>query len=123
AGSEARTLSAYLAVELGAASLTCRVKDWRGTELKAQPVSSPSPSGRVEDWRADGRVRWHNSIPFSMGLSPAPVITFPAPATSNPACRFPALGFPADFTPRVMGPIGWERFRVTDERLDSWKTT
>ena len=22
----------------------CRVKDWRGTELKAQPVSSPSPS-------------------------------------------------------------------------------
>src|ERR671923_101390 len=77
---------------------------------------------RVEDWRADGRVRWHNSIPFSMGLSPAPVIPFPPPATSNPACRFPALGFPADFTPRIMGPIGWERFRVTDERLDSWKT-
>src|SRR5258708_21681223 len=33
----------------------------------------------------------------------------PAPASSNPACRFPALGFPVCFTSRVMGPIraGW----------------
>src|SRR5215472_858772 len=27
---------------------------------------------------------------------------FPAPAASNPACRFPALGFPACFASRVM---------------------
>src|SRR6516225_11084513 len=30
---------------------------------------------------------------------------FPAPASSNPACRFPALGFPVCFTSRVMWPI------------------
>jgi hypothetical protein len=34
---------------------------------------------------------------------------FPAPAASNPACRFPALGFPVCFTSRVMRPMraGW----------------
>jgi hypothetical protein len=34
---------------------------------------------------------------------------FPAPASSNPACRFPALGFPVCFTSRVMWPTraGW----------------
>lgn len=105
---------------LGPHSLRSRpILIWSGSAGESHPHALMR---RVEDWRADGRVRWHNSIPFSMGLSPAPVITFPAPATSNPACRFPALGFPADFTPRVMGPIGWERFRVTDERLDSWRT-
>ncbi len=30
---------------------------------------------------------------------------FPAPASSNPACRFPALGFPVCFASRVMWPI------------------
>ena len=47
-----------------------------------------------------------SSTPFGMGLSPTPMITVPVPATSNPACRFPALGFPVDFTSRVMRPIG-----------------
>jgi hypothetical protein len=34
---------------------------------------------------------------------------FPAPASSNAACRFPALGFPVCFTSRVMWPTcsGW----------------
>src|ERR1019366_7411806 len=34
---------------------------------------------------------------------------FPAPASSNPAGRFPALGFPVCFTSRVMWPMraGW----------------
>jgi hypothetical protein len=31
--------------------------------------------------------------------------TFPAPATSNGACGFPALRFPVRFMPRVMRPI------------------
>jgi hypothetical protein len=51
-----------------------------------EPPPQPLP-GRVEDWRG--------------GLS-APS---PAPASSNPACRFPAPGFPACFTSRLMGPI------------------
>ena len=39
---------------------------------------------------------------FAPGLSPAPLGTFPAPASSNPAGRFPALGFPVGFVPRFM---------------------
>jgi hypothetical protein len=40
-----------------------------------------------------------------MGLSPAPLITFPVPATSNPAYGFPVPGFPANFSGRFMKPI------------------
>src|SRR3954467_5567145 len=36
--------------------------------------------------------------------------TSPAPASSNGACGFPALRFPDDFTPGVMGPLGRQRF-------------
>ena len=37
------------------------------------------------------------------------VSRFPTPASSNPACRFPALGFPVCFASRVMEliPPGW----------------
>ena len=45
---------------------------------------------RVEDWRAGlGRCR----------------ATFPAPATSNAACGFPALRSPICFRSRLIGPI------------------
>ena len=46
-----------------------------------------------------------SSKAFALGLSPAPLVTFPAPATSNPAYGFPVPGFPGCFAPRVMGPI------------------
>jgi len=46
-----------------------------------------------------------SSKAFAVGLSPAPLVTFPAPASSNPAYGFPVLGFPGCFAPRVMGPI------------------
>ncbi len=52
-----------------------------------------------------------NSILFTMALSPTPMVTFPVPATSNAACRSPALRFPVDFTPRFMRPIVRERFQ------------
>ncbi len=45
-----------------------------------------------------------------MALSPATMATFPAPATSNPACQFLALGLPVDFASRAMRPIGWCAF-------------
>ena len=44
-------------------------------------------------------------IAFALDLSPAPVTTFPAPASSNAACGFPALRFPVAFNPRFMGPV------------------
>src|ERR1039458_3470059 len=55
-----------------------------------------------------------------LGLSVAPrflwecltsriVSRFPVPASSNPACRFPALGFPVCFLSRVMWLIRAER--------------
>ena len=46
-----------------------------------------------------------NPIAFAMDRSPATMVTFPAPATSNAACGFPALRFPVCFVPGVMGPI------------------
>ena len=85
-------------------------------------LASP-PSGRVEDWRANMRVRWRNSMPFGMGLSPAPIIPFPAPATSNRACGFPAPGFPVEFTTKVMRPIDRERFQVTAGQRGSSQTS
>ncbi len=48
------------------------------------------------------------STPFGVGLSPAAMITFPAPATSNPACLFPPPGFLGCFASRVMPAIGLE---------------
>jgi hypothetical protein len=46
-----------------------------------------------------------NSIAFARDRSPATMVTFPAPATSNAACGFPALRFPVCFMPGVMRPI------------------
>ena len=46
-----------------------------------------------------------NSITFVMDRSPATMITFPAPASSNAGCGFPALRFPIGFSTRVMRPI------------------
>jgi len=66
-------------------------------------------------WMLDGRVegrraccRWRVSSPalsIARWVHNSTVATFPAPATSNAACGFPALRFPARFTSRVMGPI------------------
>ena len=47
--------------------------------------------------------------PLLMGLTPIEHTRFIW--THNPACGFPALGLPVGFAPRLMGPIGWERFR------------
>ena len=46
-----------------------------------------------------------NPTTFALVRSPAPIITFPAPASSNAACGFPALRFPACFASRVMWPF------------------
>ncbi len=45
------------------------------------------------------------STAFAVALSPAAIITFPAPATSNVACGFPALRSPVCFGPWLMGPF------------------
>jgi hypothetical protein len=55
-------------------------------------------------------VSRHPAIPATGPLTLTPAGLSPAEHASlrwthNPACRFPAPGFPADFTPRVMGPI------------------
>ena len=63
-----------------------------------------------------------HSTAFAMGLSPAPVVTFPTPATSNPACRLPAPGFPADFLSRVMGPMVPEWLSARGRQPDTQKT-
>ena len=62
----------------------CRVEDWRGAP-KVWPIRSP-------------RFLWECLTSQTVG-------PFPAPATSNAACGFPALRFPDGFTSRVMEPI------------------
>ncbi len=51
------------------------------------------------------------SITFVMGLNPATIITFPAPASSNAACGFPALRSPDCFLSRFISPIFWIHFQ------------
>ena len=68
--------------------------------------SSASNFSRVENWRAHGRWRV-SSHPLSIRwwVHNSTMATFPAPASSNRACGFPALCFPARFIARVMRPI------------------
>jgi hypothetical protein len=66
----------------------------------------------------EGERSWKRALAFheKAGLSVSPrflweclssqtVNPFPAPATSHPACGFPALGAPVCFVPRVMWPV------------------
>ena len=59
------------------------------------------------------------SVAFAPGLSPAPIITFPAPASSNPAYGFPVLGSPAAFVSRFMWPFGQGALSARGKRPDS----
>jgi hypothetical protein len=45
-------------------------------------------------------------------LTSGTVSPVPAPATSHPACGFPALGAPVCFSSRFMRPIELERLSV-----------
>ena len=52
-------------------------------------------------------------------LTSQTVSPFPAPATSHPACGFPALGVPVCFVSRFMGPILLGQFsRLTIDEAD-----
>ena len=44
-----------------------------------------------------------HSFAFAQDLSPATMITFPVPATSNRTGAFDASGFPIDFTIELSG--------------------
>src|SRR6516164_2023422 len=67
-----------------------------GSRTGAVPVGSP--------WLSPP---FPASCPCRVALGPSP-----APAASNPACRFPAPGFPARFSPWVMRPIVWACFHA-----------
>src|SRR5262249_32873831 len=80
------------------------------TENRRRPFSiRPLPVGSRTGARTVGSGGL--SKPFALGLSPAPMATSPALASSNGAGGFPALRFPDDFSPGVMGPLGQQRFR------------
>ena len=64
------------------------------------PALVSAPSSRVEDWRITVGSGG-SSIAFALDLIPAAVVLFPAPASSNGACGFPALRFPVTFMARL----------------------
>ena len=75
------------------------------------------PDPREDRGKAFGKVGSRTGAVFrrpSLSVSPrflweclnSPTVNpFPVPATSHPACGFPALGAPVCFVPRVMWPI------------------
>jgi hypothetical protein len=73
-------------------------------------LAMPFLYGRVEDWRGIPKVRPSLLLPFPLECLNIPTVNpIPAPATSHPACGFPALGAPVCFMSRVMRPNGQER--------------
>ncbi len=67
------------------------------------PLNLPSLVGSRTGARTLGSGG--SSTAFAVGLSPAAVATFPAPASSNAAGRFSALRSPVCFMSTLMGPI------------------
>ena len=60
---------------------------------------------------------------FAVALSPAAIITFPAPATSNVACGFPALRSPVCFGPWLMGPFRPSRLSAEPKQTAAYSTS
>jgi hypothetical protein len=74
--------------------------------LRPTSVVPPTLTGRVENWRA--HLRWRVSsraLAIARWVHSSTIVTFPAPATSNATCGFPALRFPVRFRSRVMRPL------------------
>jgi hypothetical protein len=105
--------------------LSCCQKRGRvGYERGPCGLFSQPPSGRVEGRRAC--CRWRVSSPalsIAGWVHNSTMATFPAPATSNAACGFPALRFPACFVFRVMGPIALGALAAVADCPDSCSTT
>ena len=82
--------------------------------LKSSTMDHRTLAGRVEDWRGVPKVEPSLFAPRFLWecLISRTVNPFPAPATSHPACRFPALGAPVCLVSRVMGPIVPGDFRT-----------
>jgi hypothetical protein len=96
----------------------CRRRYENFTEEKKFSQSQKKFARRGRFLRGDGLVGSRTgAILRRFGLSVSPrflwecltsqtVSWAPAPATSNPSCRFPAMGLPASFRSRLMGPSG-----------------
>jgi hypothetical protein len=81
---------------------TARYPTWREPERRALVGSRTGARRRRFSLSVAPRFLWEC-------LTSRIVRWFPAPASSNPACRFPALGFPVCFTSRILWPMraGW----------------
>jgi len=66
----------------------------------AWPASNAQPPVQGERESAKGKIL----EPYLRQAPSRTVSWFPAPAASNPSCRFPAMGLPAGFRSRVMRP-------------------
>src|SRR5439155_26075708 len=87
-------------------SPACAALSW----LRNSATRSLGPHAAAATEESSARAPWQFSVGSRTGAVPCG--PSPAPATSNPACRFPAPGCPGRFASRVMRPIGQERFQA-----------
>lgn len=66
---------------------------------------------RVESWRADSIDLLNVTTNSVVANSASLLVTFPASASSNAACRFPALRFPNGFSLGLCDLLFWLGFR------------
>ena len=85
---------------------------WRSP--KAEPPPSPLPGESPRDAYVRELSLFRLRVSHHLGRA-----TFPAPASSNAACGFPALRSPVCFASRLMGPILPERLSALVEPLGS----
>src|SRR5712691_809876 len=104
---ESRAREEFETMDLGDKRLNERVMTLAETLGDKPGASIPAARGSTVGSRTGAPTSGSGGWPtvFTVALSPAAIVTFPAPATSNGACGFPALRSPACFAARVMGPI------------------
>ena len=81
------------------------MRSWRPRRAKLR-MSSDDPFATITVGSRTGAPTLGSggcSPAFAVALSPAAIVTFPAPAASNVACELLALRSPVSFLPWLMG--------------------
>src|SRR5258708_8087816 len=79
------------------------------SDFKAEQLIDVDEAKRLAPWLGRGQAPYSGGSAYLFAprflwecLNSRTVSWVPAPASSNPSCRFPAMGLPAGFRSRVM---------------------